>query len=197
MDAFLDLVSASSWTYGVIFLVALLDAFFPVVPSETVVIASGVLAASGDLRIELVVPLAATGAIVGDNISYGLGSTVGHRISGWLFKGRRRRHLERIQRMLEERGGYIIIIGRFIPGGRTAATFSSGLLGWRWRRFIVFDVVAGAIWGAYASLLGYFGGKAFEEEPLKGFALAFAAALGIALAIEVVRWYRRRQAQET
>ena len=75
--------------------------------------------------------------------------------------------------MLEERGGYLIVIARFIPGGRTAATFAAGSLDWPWRRFIVFDVAAGAIWGSYAGLLGYFGGKTFKDSPFKGFLVAF------------------------
>ena len=49
---------------------------------------------------------------------------------------------------LEARGFYIIIIARFIPGGRTAVTFSSGYThGMPWRRFVVADAVAGLIWG--------------------------------------------------
>ena len=196
-DAIVDLVSGSSWTYAVVFGVSLLDAFFPIVPSETTVIAAGVVAAGGGLEIWLIVLAAAAGAIAGDNVAYFLGRTVGEHISGWLFRGKRKRHVERAHRLLEERGGYIIIVARFIPMGRTAVTFSCGLLAWEWRRFIVFDVIAGFVWATYATLLGYFGGKAFEEEPLKGFALAFAAAIGIAAAIELVRWYRRRAPQET
>ena len=93
-----------------------------------------------------------------------------------LFKGDRRRHLDRAHRLLEERGGYLIIIGRFIPGGRTAVTFAAGSLDWPWRRFIFFDVIAGIIWASYAALLGYFGGKAFETAPWKGLLVAFAVA---------------------
>ncbi len=138
-----DAISGSSWSYAIVFGVAALDAFFPLVPSETTVIAAGVLASSGDLRIELILPAAAVGAVCGDNVSFWVGRTLGERIAGKLFAGNRRRHLDRAHRMLEERGGYLIVIARFIPGGRTAATFAAGSLDWAWRRFIVFDVAAG------------------------------------------------------
>ena len=36
-----------------------------------------------------------------------------------------------------------------------------------------FDIAAGAIWGSYAGLLGYFGGKTFKDSPFKGFLVAF------------------------
>jgi membrane protein DedA with SNARE-associated domain len=95
---------------------------------------------------------------------------------------------------VQERGGYLILVGRFIPGGRTAVTLACGLLEMRWHRFIRFDVAAGLMWASYAALLGYFGGKAFEESPLKGFAVAFVVALAITGGIEVYRWWKKRGA---
>jgi membrane protein DedA with SNARE-associated domain len=69
-QSFVDAVSGSGWTYGIIFGVAALDAFFPVVPSETVVITAAVLASQGEgLRLELIIPCAAAGAVCGDNVS--------------------------------------------------------------------------------------------------------------------------------
>jgi membrane protein DedA with SNARE-associated domain len=194
-ESFVDAVSGSPWTYGLVFVVSMLDAFFPVVPSETTVIAAGVIAADGELIVPFVIACAAAGAIVGDNVSFGAGHFLGERIVEKIFTGKRKRHVDRAERMLNERGGYLIIIARFIPGGRTAATFAAGSLEWPWRRFMKFDVIAGAIWGVYATMLGYLGGKAFEKSPLKGFLLAFGIALLITFAVEVYRWYRKRAVQ--
>jgi membrane-associated protein len=188
-----DTISGSEWSYAIIFGVAMVDAFFPLVPSETTVIAAGVLAANGDLRIELVLIAAAAGAIVGDNITFWLGKTLGERLAEKIFIGTRKKHLDRAHKMVEERGGYLIVIARFIPAGRTAVTFAAGSLDWAWTRFIKFDVIAGVIWGSYASLLGYFGGKTFEDSPFKGFLVAFAVALAITCGVEVVRWIRKRE----
>jgi membrane protein DedA with SNARE-associated domain len=187
-------VSGSNWSYGIVFGVAALDAFFPLVPSETTVIAAGVLAASGALRIELILPAAAVGAICGDNVSFWIGKTLGERIADRVFAGKRRKYLEYAHRMLEERGGYLIVIARFIPGGRTAATFAAGSLNWAWTRFIKFDIAAGIVWGSYAGLLGYFGGKTFKDSPFKGFLVAFGIALAITVGVEIVRWFRKRAA---
>ena len=72
------------------------------------------------------------------------------------------------------------MVARFIPGGRTVTTFTARLVdGMPWHRFIRFDVLAGVIWGAYTVLLGYFGGKSFEEQPWKGLLIAFAIALTV------------------
>ncbi len=184
----------SDWSYLVIFSVALLDAFFPVVPSETVVITGGVFAASGDLRLALVILSASAGAIAGDNISYWIGHFLGERTVKRFFRGEKsQRGFLWAERQLEERGTYIIIIGRFIPGGRTAVTFSSGYVQtFPYRRFLIGDIPAGLIWGTYAGLLGYFGGKQFEEQPWKGLLVAFGIAIGVAMLVEFVRHRRGR-----
>jgi membrane-associated protein len=193
-ESLTDYVSGSPWTYLFLFLVSALDAIIPLVPSETSVILAGVLASTGDLNLILVILFAAAGAVAGDNGSYWIGRKVGHRFVNRFFKGERRKQVDWAQRQVEERGGYLIIIGRFIPGGRIVVTLSCGMLEMPWRRFIAFDVVAGLVWGTYAAMLGYVGGRTFEESPLRGFLLAFAVALGVAGAIEAYRWYRRRRA---
>jgi membrane protein DedA with SNARE-associated domain len=194
-EQFVDWVSGAWWSYPVVFLVSMLDAFFPIVPSETVVITAGVLAGSGDLSLPIVILCASAGAIVGDNISYGIGTWLGEHTVKRVFRSdKARRGFEWAERQLEVRGFYLIVVARFIPGGRTAVTFASGYThGMTWRRFIVADVVAGLVWGTYAACLGYFGGKQFEDAPWKGLLLAFVVAVGLALLVELVRHLRARR----
>jgi membrane-associated protein len=195
-ESFVNAVSGSDWSYLVVFAIAALDAFFPLVPSEATAIAAGVVAGSGDLRVELLIPAAAAGAIVGDNISFGIGHFLGERTVNRFFKGEKaQKRLAWAQRMLDERGGYLIVVARFIPGGRTATTFTAGFVEtYPWRRFLFFDMIAGVVWGAYTVLLGYFGGKTFEEEPWKGLLLAFGIALAVTGMIEAYRHLRGRRA---
>lgn len=191
---------ASGWAYAILFLLAFLDALVPIVPSETSVITAGVVASQGDLSLPLVVAFAAGGAIAGDNTAYFIGARYGRRINDRFFTSEKaQRRIAWAHRQVEERGGELIVIARFIPGGRTAVTLSAGTLEYPWRKFIVFDAVAGLIWGLYAASLGYFGGHAFEEAPWKGLALALAIAFAVTGAIELVRWYvkRRRQSATT
>jgi membrane-associated protein len=192
---FTQLVSdASGWAYGIVYLLAVLDAIVPVVPSETAVITGGVVAAAGDLSLPLVIVAAAGGAFVGDNTAYLIGRRFGGRVQERFFRdGRRRQAVDWAERQLEERGGELILIGRFIPGGRTAVTLSAGTLRFPWRRFVVFDATASLGWALYASLLGYFGGRAFMEAPWKGLLLALGIAFAVTATIELVRWYRNRR----
>jgi membrane-associated protein len=192
---FTDLVAnASGWAYAILFALALLDALIPIVPSETSVITAGVVASQGDLNIGLVILFAAAGAFAGDNISYFLGDRYGRRINDRFFTSdKARKRVAWAQRQVEERGGELIVIARFIPGGRTVVTLSAGTLGYPWRRFVLFDAIAASIWALYAALLGYVGGHAFEEQPWKGLLLAFAIALAVTGGVELVRWWKRRR----
>lgn len=192
LDSLLNWISGSSWTYAAVLGLAFLDVLFPAVPSETAVITAGVLASSGDLDLALVIVCAAVGAILGDNTAYAIGRYLKGFVHDRLFSGKRRRHLDRAERMLDDRGGQLIVIGRFIPGGRSAATFGAGVLDFPWRRFIAFDVLAGVLWGGYAGLVGYVGGRTFEEKPLYGILVALGIAFVVAGLVELVRWLRRR-----
>ena len=188
-DQVTDYVGSSPVTYAVVFAVSAIDAFLPLVPSETVVITAGTLAASGDLVLYLVIPAAFLGAFVGDNISYALGDQLGERLADRLVS---RERLRWARRLLERSSALILIVARFIPGGRTATTFAAGTVDFAWRRFVVFDAIAVVVWATYATLIGYLGGTAFDEDIWKALALGFGIALVISGVVELVRRGRVR-----
>lgn len=188
-------VSGAWWSYPLVFALAYTDVLLPIVPSETAVITGGVLASSDDMHLSLLIVAGALGAIAGDNTAYLLGRYFEEPLKRRFFsEGKGRERARWAERQVSERGGLLIVVGRFIPGGRTVVSFSSGWLEMPWRRFIAFDVAAGFIWSSYAALLGYFGGKAFERDPWKGLLLAFGSALAVTGLVELVRWIRRRRA---
>lgn len=188
----IDWVSGSNWSYVAVFAVALLDAFFPLVPSESMVIVAGTLAGAGDLSLVLVILSAWAGAVAGDNISYGIGNWAGEKTVRRLFRHEKaQRGFDWAEQQLEERGSYIILIARFIPFGRTGVTFTAGYThGMSWPLFLRYDIVAGGLWATYATMLGYLGGKQFEEQPWKGVLLGLAIAFAVAFGVE---WFRRRR----
>jgi len=195
-DQITQWVSGAWWSYPLIFSVAMVDAFFPLVPSETVVIIGGNLSSHGDLSLPLVIVAAAAGAFVGDNICYGIGTLVGERTVKRWFRGEKsQQRLAWAEQMLDRRGAYIIVIARFIPGGRTAVTFSAGYIPtFPWRRFVLYDALAASIWATYAAGLGYFGGKTFESHPFLGLMIALGIALSLGFAVEAARHWRQRRA---
>ncbi len=188
-DSLVNAISGSAWTYVLVLGVCAGDALLPLFPSETLVITAAVLASRGDLNIGLVAAAAAVGALLGDNSAYGLGRSGLRRVADRLLGSERnQRRLAWARRQLRNRGGWIIIVARFIPGGRTATTYVSGTLQMPWkRRFLPYDTIAAVLWAVYSSALGYFGGSAFEHNLWLPLLIATGVSLLIAGAGELVR----------
>jgi membrane protein DedA with SNARE-associated domain len=179
-------------SYLIALLLPAFDALIPILPSETAVITLGVATAgSADPRIAILVALAALGAFLGDNLTYFVGERIGPRVDRWLFsgeKGRKRRAWA--EHALDRYGARIIVVCRFIPGGRTAVCLTCGLIGFRRRTFVAATAVAGVIWACYAFFIGRLGGQAFEDRPWAGLLLAFGIALAVTGVIELGRRLR-------
>ncbi|MEY3690744.1 MAG: hypothetical protein RJB57_399 [Actinomycetota bacterium] len=196
IDSFFDWLkdySGSPWFYVVIFAVAVLDSVVPIVPSETMVIIGGVSAGLHDLFWPFVVAVAAGGAFTGDLLSY----TIGRKASNWFErrynsteKGARRLQWARDQ--VEKRGGELLITARFIPGGRTLLTLTCGITGQPRRWFMRWIGVAATVWGTYATMLGFIGGRTFQDNHTKAFLVAFATAIGVTAFNELVRFVWKR-----
>ena len=191
----------SAISYLVALVIPALDAIFPVLPSETAVIALGVATAgSTDPRIALLVAFAAAGAFLGDNLSYLLGRHFGPAVQRRFFatpKGMRAR--EWAERSLGRFGMQLIIACRFIPGGRTAVTLTCGLTGYPRRRFVVATAAAAVIWALYAFFIGRIGGQAFEDTPWVGLLVACGGTVAISAAVEGIRrltWRSRDRARD-
>lgn len=185
---------SSNWYFlAIIFTVAFFDSVVPIVPSETMVIIGGVAAGRGDQWLLAVIAAGAVGAFLGDNTAYLLGA----RLSG--FIQRRASTRPRLQRQIfwaneqiRVRGGLLLVTARFIPGGRTALTVTSGITRQPRTWFVGWVALAVVIWATYAALLGFIGGQAFEDDHTKAFLVAFGAALAVTGLIELARYFRHR-----
>lgn len=195
LDSLVDVISSSPWTYAIVLAVALLDAVFPIVPSEATAIAAGVVAGAGDLSLALVIAAAAAGAFAGDSGAYGVGRAFGPRATGRLPE----RRVAWAERTLNANAALLILVARFVPGGRTVTMTSAGAVQLPWLRFERLAAMAAVLWASYAVMLGYLGGKAFEDEPTKALLLGFGLAAGLAAAIagtrRIVRAARRPAAR--
>jgi membrane-associated protein len=192
MEFLTDALSASAWTYAFVLAFAAFDALLPFFPSEAAAIAAGVLAAAGELTFVFVVAAAAAGAFIGDNSSYVVGRTAGQSAVTRLFSpagGLRR--LEWAQRVLDDRGSYLIVVARFVPGGRTAVTLTAGLTHMRASHFVAAAAIAATVWASFAAGLGYLGGSAFEDEPWRGLVAAAVLAVALVFFVELARRLRR------
>lgn len=191
-DTLRDLSDSPGFLF-VVFAIALFDSVIPLVPSETLVIVGGVAAGRGDQALLLVIAVGALGAFAGDNLAYQLGRSGEDFLRRTVFRSEAgAKRLAWATRQLDVRGGLLLVTARFIPGGRTAVTVASGVTRQPRRRFMAFDALAATIWATYAALLGFIGGRTFEENHTLAFGVAFGLAVTTTVLIEVVRWLRGR-----
>lgn len=131
----------------------------PFLPGDSLLFATGALAANGALDIGVLLVLLTAAAIAGDAVNY----WVGKRVGITLFDGRipwlKKEHLDRTHAFYEKYGGKTIVIARFVPIIRTVAPFVAGAGQMTYSRFALYNVTGGILWIVSMLLGGYFFGN--------------------------------------
>lgn len=147
----------------VLFLAVMIESFGIPVPGETALIAFAVLAAEGHYSISLVILLAATGAIIGDNLGYWVIGRIGGRtlFRRWSWLGQYAdRTLPRAERLMARHGGKTVLFGRFIAILRYTAAWVAGIARMPWGRFLFWNAAGGIVWATSVGLIAYYSGQA-------------------------------------
>jgi membrane-associated protein len=184
----LSMAMASHWLLLILFIAAAVDAVFPVVPSEGMVITAGMAAAAGHQNLLLVIAVAMLGSVIGESACYFMGRGSGPVLHRWMKRQERRQQVyEKVSAALHSRGGLILMTVRYIPGARMVATLTAGATRYSFKKFIVFTFAGVTVAYTYVALLGYLGGDAFAHDQLKGLIFSFSLAGVIGLGIETAR----------
>jgi membrane-associated protein len=166
-----------------------------VLPGETAVVLGGFLASIGHLDIAVLCLIVFVCAVVGDSIGYEVGKQFGPWVMGLRFLKRHQARLDKAQRMLKQRGGPAVLIGRFTAFFRAVMPGLAGLSGMPYRTFLIWNAIGGLGWGVGFCLVGYFAGQSYETVAKnigRGSALVIAA-----LVIGAIAWWHfRRKHQE-
>ena len=180
-------LSESLWIYPGLFAVSLIDAIFPVVPSESVVIATSTASyQTGSPILVLIFLCAALGAWCGDQLAYLVGARFDVRRWKIFKRGRWLRTLDWAETQLERRGTTFIIAARFIPMGRVVVNLTAGALRYPHRRFMGVDAVAVTMWAAWSIALGTIAGAVLPEDNLL-LSIIVGVVAGVVLGILVDR----------
>ena len=154
------------------------------VPGETALITAGILANHGQFHISLVIPVAAAGAIIGDNLGYLIGRTGGRKLlerPGFMEK-RRRGILEKGEPFFKKHGPKAVFLGRWVAGLRIAAAWLAGINRMPWPTFVFWNALGGIAWATSVGLLAYYLGptaeRIFKYVGVGGIAVAVLAAAG-------------------
>ncbi len=189
-----------AWVYAILFAIVFCETGFvvtPFLPGDSLLFAVGALAAIQALDPWIASLILIAAAVGGDTANYWIGHYVGPRVfheehTRFLNK----EYLERTHAFYEKHGGKTIIIARFLPIIRTFAPFVAGIGDMTYRRFILFNVVGGALWVAIVVGAGYF----FGNIPIvkNNFSLVIIALVlipGIPSVVEFIRIKLRQRAK--
>jgi membrane-associated protein len=139
------------------------------------------------LLVYLVIVAGTIGGMLGDNLFYLFGRRLGPRAADRLLKSDRAQKRYRwAQQQIRVRGPTIIIVGRFIPKGRTVTTFACGTSKLQYRRFLLADSVAALAWATYTAPLGFFGGSAFRDALWQPLIIGLGVALVLGTSAELL-----------
>ena len=183
-------------------LVAVESAGIPL-PGETSLIVAAFMAQPGQgshFSIVAVIVVAATAAIVGDNVGYALGRFGGRRLlERWgPIKRYADRTLPPAEHFFKRHGGKTVFFGRFIAVLRVAAAWVAGISHMPWWRFFLFNAAGGIVWATSVGLLAYYAGKAAADAVSRyGLYAIVPLLVVVALAFFAHRWWRNRAAEET
>jgi membrane-associated protein len=159
------------WLYGILFLIIFAETGLvvtPFLPGDSLLFATGALAATGVLDIWLVSSLLFVAAVLGDAVNYAVGRYIGPRVfsaqdhSGWLHTLLNREHLNRAHQFFERYGGKAVVLGRFVPIVRTFVPFVAGAGAMNYSSFVFYNVAGAALWVGVCVGLGY----AFGNVPI-------------------------------
>jgi membrane protein DedA with SNARE-associated domain len=191
---------ASHWLLLILFVAAAVDAVFPVVPSEGMVVTAGMAAAAGHQNLLLVITVAMVGSVIGESTCYFMGRGSGPALHRWMKRQERRQQMyDKVSAALHSRGGLILMTVRYIPGARMVATLTAGATRYSFKKFIIFTFFGVTVAYTYVALLGYLGGDAFAHDSLKALAFSLSLAAVIGLLVETSRRIavKRRAAKVT
>lgn len=185
--------------YPSLFLLIMLGALVPVVPTGALVSSAAVVAIhqTSPFALLVVFGVSALAAFLGDLALYWLGQRGMRSKNGsrWLAAIRDRAPEDRLaqaQEKLEDHGVLVLVLSRLVPAGRIPVMLACLMAKMPLRQFARGDVPACLAWAVTYQLIGILGGSLFKE-PWEGVALAVGLTVLISVAPTVWRKVRRAE----
>lgn len=178
--------------YGFVFLIIFVETgvvFFPFLPGDSLLFASGFFARGGGFNVIVLLGVSWAAAILGDQCNFFIGHFLGRKIiESGKVKAMTPERIAKSEAFLDKWGNLSIFLGRFFPFIRTFVPFLAGMGGMKWHNFFMFNVIGGITWSTLFILLGYFfGGIPFVQEHFELLIVAIVIVSVIPTVVGLVR----------
>jgi membrane protein DedA with SNARE-associated domain len=179
--------------YPVLFGLVAIETMGIPVPGETAIFTAGILASRDELQIEVVIAVAASAAILGDNIGFMIGRRLGRRVllAPGPFERHRRRVIEVGEPFFDRHGPKAVFLGRWITGLRITSAWLAGVNRMSWPTFLFWNALGGIFWATTVALVAYYLGRGAERV----FNAAGLGGAGVVVVGAIIVWLiiRRRE----
>ena len=135
-----------------------------IIPGETALLLTGALAGTGRLSLWILAVLAVLAAVSGDSVGYEVGRRLGPRLTqsrAGRFVGERR--WARAEAAMARRGGWAVLLGRWVGVLRALMPAIAGMTRMPYRRFLLFNAIGGTLWALAVVVAGYLAGASWER----------------------------------
>ncbi len=180
-------------TYVILFLIVFCETGLvvtPFLPGDSLLFAVGAIAARGQLDALFSFFLLLAAAVLGDQLNYWIGRTIG--MKGFREGARflKTSHIEKTNAFYEKHGAMTIVLARFLPILRTFAPFVAGLGRMSYRRFVLYSFFGGLLWVGSCILAGYlFGNIPVVKD---NFTVVVLGIIGVSLVPSLIALFRAR-----
>lgn len=151
------------YIYLILFIIVFCETglvILPFLPGDSLIFATGALAAVGTIKLLPIYLIFCIAAIVGDTVNYSIGHTLREKVSAREnIRFLKKEYLEQTTAFFERHGSATIILARFVPIIRTFAPFVAGVGTMPYRKFISINAIGGILWVTIALFAGYFFGN--------------------------------------
>jgi membrane-associated protein len=201
-DWMLDEFGAAFFWVSLAIIVVECGLFFPFLPGDTLLVATGVFLASDKLSIlpgpsllDLTVAcvLLVGAAMLGNVLGFEIGSKLGPVIYDHDGKVLKRDYLDRTEAFFDRHGRKSLVIGRFVPVVRTYVTVVASASKMKRPRFLVWSLVGALLWILSITLIGYFVGDRFPWLA-KHIDYLILGLLLLTVVPAAIHWWRERDA---
>lgn len=181
-----------------VFLVAFAARVGLPLPAAPLLVVAGGLAANGELSGPGLFAATLLANVLGDAVWFQAGRAYGHRVLKLLCRISLSPDscVRQSESMIARWGGSSLLAAKFLPGISVVAAPMAGALGMSWRRFLGFDLLAGALWSGVFLGVGLLLSEQIQQTLglLANAGIAAAAGLMLIVAVLVLRrWWRRRR----
>jgi membrane protein DedA with SNARE-associated domain len=179
----------------------MVESFGVPAPAQTLLIAAGLYAGTGQLNVVFVALLGFVAAVIGDSIGFWIGRVGGRRLvlHAGRYVGLTEKRVDWAEGIFRRHGGKIVVVARFIDGLRQFNGVIAGVVNMPWWRFLAFNALGAVLWSGIWTAFGYTAGEHIAPiyDEFRRYEIYLLIAIAVAMMLLLLRWFWRNHRPKT